>query len=695
MPELSTCNCCVGISPETPVEIYNRPGLSAIAYRAGKYHEFRDSLLSRLSGADLQALHPLRTRNNDDFTISLLDAWAVVSDVLTFYQERIANEAYLRTATERFSVLQMARLIGYELRPGVAAGTYLAFTLDDTSGVAIPVPGTAKTAVPFIPAVVLDAGVKVQSIPAQGEQAQTFETVEKIQARPEWNTIRPRLLLPQPVRLKNGYFIIADIVNDLKKGDVLLVRMKDKFELRKILSVVLDKDKKTTTVQIDTTMTTITGFSDVPPEPNAGIAAVSKENNLNDAVLSAIVSQTWKEEDLDSLIEKKKWSIADLITGIRKKLDTKAASPDGVFIFRKTASPFGYNALRQITYDNRRVPNPISGWQEWPLKETCSFIYLDSEYKEVVPGSYVGVEPAGNNLEKTKVFQVEKADAGSRGEYGMNAKSTLLQISSNEYKCWFDDSAGKQELSRIRGITLFIQSEALELAELPIDTIVQSDYITLDRWYPGLRKGQMIVLSGERSDLPGTIGSEAMELKDVFVFKGYSVIRFTANLTYTYIRNTVTINANVALATHGETVTEVLGSGDTSASFQRFVLRQPPLTYTSSSAPGGTDTTLKVYVNDILWHETDTFYDHGSEERIYITRLGDDGKTTVIFGDGITGSRLPTGAENIRAVYRKGIGSGGMVKANQLSQLLTRPLGVRSAHQSLTGQRGCRSGKPR
>ena len=43
---------------------------------------------------------------------------ACVADVLTFYQERIANEGFLRTATERRSVLELARAIGYELKPG-------------------------------------------------------------------------------------------------------------------------------------------------------------------------------------------------------------------------------------------------------------------------------------------------------------------------------------------------------------------------------------------------------------------------------------------------------------------------------------------------------------------------------------------------------------------------------------------------
>ena len=79
-------------------------------------------------------LQGLKTRDDDDFSIALLDATATMADVLTFYQERIANESYLRTATERRSLLELARLIGYELRPGVAASAFLAFTMDDTPG---------------------------------------------------------------------------------------------------------------------------------------------------------------------------------------------------------------------------------------------------------------------------------------------------------------------------------------------------------------------------------------------------------------------------------------------------------------------------------------------------------------------------------------------------------------------------------
>jgi predicted phage baseplate assembly protein len=62
---------------------------------------------------------------------------------------------------------------------------------------------------------------------------------------------------------------------------------------------------------------------------------------------------------------------------------------------------------------------------------------------------------------------------------------------------------------------------------------------------------------------------------------------------------------------------------------------------------------------------------------VYTLRQEDDGRTTIQFGDGATGARLPTGSEQIRARYRRGLGKAGNVKAGQLSLLLSRPLGVK------------------
>src|SRR5262249_13227498 len=156
----------------------------------------------------------------------------------------------------------------------------------------------------------------------------------------------------------------------------------------------------------------------------------------------------------------------------------------------------------------------------------------------------------------------------------------------------------------------------------------------LNRTYLGLKAGQKIVLTGEREDLRGEITSETRALKEVIIEAGFTVLIFDKSLAYSYVRATVSINANVALSTHGESVQEVLGSGDASQVFQRFTLRQPPLTYVSAPTPSGGQTTLEVRVNDLLWREVPAFFGHGPEERIYVTRTDDAGNTTVTFGDG-------------------------------------------------------------
>jgi hypothetical protein len=222
------CGCCSGIQVVTPQPEINRPGLPALSYRVGTYATFFESMLARLSslyidlppatpGGAVQRIWPLKaltTREQSDPSIALLDAWAVVADVLTFYQERITNEGYLPTAVERRSMLELARLIGYELRPGVSASVFLAFT------VATGFNGT------------LPKGTRAQSIPPAGQTSQFFETAIDLPARDVWNSLSPRLTRPQVITLSADpgtdaatretlYF--QGITTNLKTGDQLLI----------------------------------------------------------------------------------------------------------------------------------------------------------------------------------------------------------------------------------------------------------------------------------------------------------------------------------------------------------------------------------------------------------------------------------------------------------------------------------------
>ncbi|MBB5470976.1 hypothetical protein HDG32_007130 [Paraburkholderia sp. CI2] len=224
----SLCGCCVGTEILTPSIESNRPGLPAIAYRAGTWATFYETMIARLSTLTLDVtddsgkttrirpLSLLSTRAPDDPAIALLDAWALVGDVLTFYQERIANEGYLMTATERRSVLELARLTGYTLRPGVSASVYLAFT------VANGFQGT------------LPAGTRAQSQPGTGQTAQFFETSADLVTRDSWNTLQPRLARPQVITLAadsgtdaatRDTLYFAGTSTNLKAGDALLIEL--------------------------------------------------------------------------------------------------------------------------------------------------------------------------------------------------------------------------------------------------------------------------------------------------------------------------------------------------------------------------------------------------------------------------------------------------------------------------------------
>jgi predicted phage baseplate assembly protein len=678
---LNDCGCCEGVSIGTPLKITNRPGLTALAYRVGTYAQFKETLLARLSGSRQQALRSLKTRDNDDFSIALLDAWAVVADVLTFYQERIANESYLRTAIERRSVLELARLIGYELRPGVAASTYLAFTIEDAPGAfgqALITNPTAKKVLESPPPVTIDIGTKVQSVPGPDEQAQTFETIEKIEARSGWNCIKPRLTQPQILKADMGSIILDGTATDLKAGDIVMIQLDTvNNTAKKILKVKVDEDNKTTRIDFDSPGLSPSSL-DPPLSPDGKISEIKKVE-LDGNVVAQIITKTWKGDDISALVKLKNWSAEELEANIAKQNAIRSTDQNtGVFAFRQRAAIFGYNATKQPTYYTYGIPKIPSLWCEWtPTDESVDTMFLDRDYEEVLPNSYIVVQKQDGS---TGTFKVNEVATLLHTAYGVSGKTTRIVLDNT---WWNPLPDGIDDFDVIRSTSVYVQSEQLALADVPIEDVVKDDTITLDGPYLGLKTKQRVILTGEREDFEGIYTSETRTLKQVILDKGFTVITLDKPLSHSYVRKTVTINANVARSTHGETVEEILGSGDASQSFQQFTLLQRLLTYVSATTPSGAETTLEIRVNDLLWKEVPDFYGHGPQERIYVTLTDDDGKTTVIFGDGKTGTRLPTGQENVRAKYRKGIGLSGLVKANQLSQLMTRSLGLKEVTNPL------------
>jgi predicted phage baseplate assembly protein len=676
------CGCCEGLGAETPATVLNPPGLPAVSYRVGSYGEFRASMLAALSSRVRPPLQDLATRDEDDFSIALLDAWAMVGDVLTFYEERFANENYLRTATERVSLLQLARLIGYELRPGVAANAALAFVLE-----------TAKEA----PArVVVPAGTAVQSVPGPDELPQTFETSEELDARPEWNALRPRLLQPQKVSAAKTAAILQGLGLNLKAGDDLLVvfdTAANHRSLRTIVRAVEDADAKTTRVDFVAVPGGPPGFT--PPTFPAATFLQSPTPLTKGLVQSLILQRTWVAADLVTQAAGQGWSVDDLTKSVRDQLAAQADTGlVGVYAFRTRAAVFGHNApawdslpgnLRygeQIKDASGNTVNvaaayPAPGWDK-PARtldkdeSKYRFVYLDNVYPKLVKGSWVALQSPSQSY----AYRVSANAEVSRSDFTINAKVTRLSL---------DHDTGFKTFT-MRETSVRGESQKLPLADLPIPNPIAGTRIGLDGFYPGLDKGRKVLLEGEPVDLPGVHVLEVVTLEQVTIEGGYTVLTLAQPLKHSYVRASVTINANVVGSTHGESTHEVLGSGDASQSYQRFRLRQPPLTSVSAATASGAESTLRVYVDGVRWHEVPTLFGRGPNERVYVTRLDDAGGTTVEFGDGVTGARVPTGPENIEARYRKGIGLVGDVRAGQLTLLLNRPLGVKTVSNQLPAE---------
>ncbi len=844
---LAPCDCCSGTEPSTPAQIDNRPGQEAVTFRSGTHSQFKASLLAGLTLSERAALGGLATRSDDDFTIALLDGFAAMADVLTFYSERIANESFLRTATERRSVLELARAIGYELRPGVSATASLAFTVEDAPGA----PGFA----------IIKQGTKVQSVPGPEEKPQTYETSEELEARKEWNELRPRQTIAQEIKAGLTRLFFKGTSTQLQPGDGILIvgDERDKnsgstiWEFRIIKTVVLDRTMDRTLVTWDSGLTNpplqnpsvfafrqraalfghnapefksfsrdfrrdyldlsttaagptttpgtvtlnpglISGVINTPVVPGVAVANPGPGelvnpilttpgplvnpviNNpgaevINPAVLTPVAGGVTNPAISTPVAGGVTPGLANPVAGgnaagaggVNPELTghvvpglTRAAAlsaPGGATtaIANPPGTILAGPAITAVT-PGTGIAGPISApgvvvggitsspdLSQWPhfniayadSVTSVTIVYLDTVYPKVSVDSWIVLANVGN----LGLAKVQGVSTTARSEFTLSLKVTQVTL----------DASMTTALFGLRETVVFAQSEKLDLAEVPVPQPVSGNSIELDRIVEGLQSGKRLLLKGTSPvkvqlasvvaipsglissdrmfDLlqpasPEPDGTQTWLLRDAaghIAFlrtkpENVKVLTPDANnpqieapvlknanlssdgqrtvlqlqqdsaepaLKNIYDPAVLRIFANVVLATHGETVREILGNGDSALPHQKYKLKQAPLTFTPATTPTGSETSLQVWVNDINWREVDSLYARGPRERIFVSRRADDGSTTLTFGDGKSGARLPGGYENIRSVYRKGIGLSGLVKSGQLSLLLPPPLGVK------------------
>jgi hypothetical protein len=92
-----------------------------IDYLAKDYASFRRALLDLIPILAPDWLE----RNPADMGMALVELLAYTADRLSYYQDAVANEAYLETARQRISVRRHARLIDYHIHDGLSARTFV------------------------------------------------------------------------------------------------------------------------------------------------------------------------------------------------------------------------------------------------------------------------------------------------------------------------------------------------------------------------------------------------------------------------------------------------------------------------------------------------------------------------------------------------------------------------------------------
>ena len=162
--------------------------IPTIDYSSRDYAGLRESMLSFAAGA-LPDWAGARNRDPNDFGVMVLEGVAYQGDVLSYYVDRVANEAFLATATQRESVLAHASALDYIPRPATAATAVLSFTVDTAASMVIP------------------AGFQVTTS-AEGEGVVTFETTASITIAP----IVGGTLVPVTVPVVEGVSVLDEIV---------------------------------------------------------------------------------------------------------------------------------------------------------------------------------------------------------------------------------------------------------------------------------------------------------------------------------------------------------------------------------------------------------------------------------------------------------------------------------------------------
>jgi hypothetical protein len=705
------CGCC---APQDPQVVTNPPGLSTISDRVEDFAGFRRALLRPLEGE--QALAGWAPAAGD-LGLQVLEWWAYLGDVLTFYNEQIANASYLRTAKNDRRVADLVALIGYVPTPGIAATGQLAALRTArhaneplTLPAAMPIASTAT------------AGVPSQVFETQGEA--TFEGPSQVPV-----TLEPDDALELNSTKGPASVLLSGKVAGVKAGEQLLL---------------VEQGWSGSAEDADENWSWVTVASVEPAlDPGTG-----RQNTLVTFATAARFGPRPESSLERRLIEIEHETPEKLLSGGDLKLEAatlgaRTASPSGETVTprERTASPPGKTA----------TPRDLTGSAAAPREESAHLAEL-----KVSTAGATKVSGAAELSEFDRGGAIAKTIAGERigGIYwhaGQSPPATIPSRLATQYQLlrptqtaalWSHSESDKPAseviatdgTSAVATVHLGASVRAIVPGELvlldggaaqagpalglvsstteclwtvpypppvpehtPPDIVIAHTELeiltqsagTLETYTEpatiALRYGFREVGTIIGTPTPSLTGLAAkVGVPPSWSVPGGGCTAILQDTTGTGVLVEVTsagtgevlleaseatpsifpkpllvplrLLLNLLPVSRGSTVaSETLGSGNAALASQSFTLQRSPLTYLSDGS--GVASTLVVYVDGTAWSEVRSFYGQTAGARVYTVALDSEGTATVTFGDGVNGARLNSGAGNVVATYRYGSGA--------------------------------------
>jgi predicted phage baseplate assembly protein len=561
-----------------------------------------------------------------DLAQTFMELSALVAHVLSVYQRHYAGEAFISTARAGSSLVRHAHRLAYQPDSGLAASGYVVLVTKDDVG------GTVA------------AGLALASVPLGETKAQDYETREDLEVDAALNELlpagakRPLVIAAgaQEIRLKGmGY--------KLEAGDAVALVGPSWRGLR-VVAASEDAATESTVVQVDR-----------PVGP-----AIDVEHADRPPVLLAHPSLALRPFASD----------ADPAQFPPDKVkDATGTDPDGTDRYwyevqRAEGSP-GY--LDTDVYLSEQVKDPLAG--QYVVRSTGGELFVLK-----VLAAAVAAVTLHRVVEQAFTTKAVTLTPGADGSWTSSfTDQTLSQpVSSHLSRTVTALQLGGTDGTAVTRSSQPFPAEWLAdwALEAPLSTTEPNpapvaDSLDLPGALPALRPGRPLVFSDRKETVAQVVSIRRAELLAETTRIWWDPVTPTPENGWHL--NDLKVLGNVARVSHGRTVEETLGGSDGVTAFQRFDLKESPVTVLPGVAGGEPE--LEVRVDEILWQRVEDFAGSGPDDRHYRSVTDEALVTTVVFGDGRNGAVPPSGSKNVTAAYRVGLGRAGDVDLRRVTRL--------------------------